>query len=99
MNEIFNTFLSDIENWCNKNQQNIDLIFITGDLVYSGKEDQFKTALFSINKIIEKSEVKLENVFIVPGNHDIDRDKINGVKGFSCIVGGRSEPYEAGSQM
>lgn len=57
----------------------IDLIFFTGDLVQSGsKLETFRSAKLALfNVLIEKLDIKLDNIIFCPGNHDIDRDSIH----------------------
>ena len=58
----------------------IDLVFFTGDLVQSGsKLENFQlanNALFFA--LIDKLNLKPENIIFCPGNHDIDRTLIHG---------------------
>ena len=63
----------------------IDLIFFTGDLVQSGsKMETFQSANMALFKVlIEKLNLKPENIIFCPGNHDIDRNLIHGaIKSF-----------------
>lgn len=58
-----------------------DLIFFTGDLVYSCTEStlesQYKEAQEFLDKILRTFSIKSNNnVFIVPGNHDVNRASI-----------------------
>src|SRR5438046_3193274 len=50
-----------------------DLIFITGDIAFSGKPEQYVNASALLTKISTTLEVPPHRVFLVPGNHDIDR--------------------------
>lgn len=52
-----------------------DAIFITGDIANEGLEKQYNT--FSEDFLLPLSEVydDMSRVYIVPGNHDIERDK------------------------
>lgn len=78
-------FLSLIADLCKINNQNkIDLIFITGDLVNRGGSDfnclydGFK--IFEknfVNVLIERLNIEKENIIFCAGNHDIDRNKID----------------------
>ncbi|KAA9325636.1 metallophosphoesterase [Adhaeribacter soli] len=54
-----------------------DLIFFTGDLVYSGdKIESFRKAKeLLIDPLLKDLDIPLENFFICPGNHDVDRSK------------------------
>lgn len=53
-----------------------DFLFITGDIANTGKPDEFKT--FADNIIYPIIELYgsdfVNKIFIVPGNHDLDRD-------------------------
>lgn len=54
----------------------IDYIFFTGDLVFSGSEfsDFEMASKVLITPLIENLNLPKENFFICPGNHDINRD-------------------------
>jgi len=53
-----------------------DLIFITGDLVYSGKSDEYQVAEEFCNRLLSITGISKQQLFIVPGNHDVDRTEI-----------------------
>lgn len=72
---IWRKFIQSLKNWKVKNQKKTDLIFITGDIANSGKTIEYqKIAKENIQNILEVCECKNENLFIVAGNHDVDRD-------------------------
>lgn len=50
-----------------------DLIFITGDLAFSGRPDEYRLAEDFIHGLQEVTGVPAQRLFIIPGNHDIDR--------------------------
>ena len=52
-----------------------DLLFITGDIAYSGAADEYIQAEGFIKELQTATSVPQERLFIVPGNHDIARDK------------------------
>jgi DNA repair exonuclease SbcCD nuclease subunit len=62
------------------NKKNIDAIIVSGDITSNVKDKKYKTrhevefenALLFIKNLIKELDVPLENVIIVPGNHDID---------------------------
>ncbi len=76
-NEIFKELINDIELWRTNNNQSIDIIFITGDIAYSGLMKEYEKAIDRINPIIEKCGCSKSNVYIIPGNHDVDLNKIS----------------------
>ncbi|MFS8069017.1 MAG: metallophosphoesterase family protein, partial [Byssovorax sp.] len=52
----------------------LDLIFITGDLAHGGKADEYVLVVELLKRLMEVTGVPPEHVFVVPGNHDVDRD-------------------------
>lgn len=57
--------------------ENIDVILIGGDIAFSGKTEEYVQADQWIKKVCEITGCTEENVLMVPGNHDVDRSKIN----------------------
>jgi predicted phosphodiesterase len=54
--------------------QRIDLVIISGDLAFSGKDTEYVAAAeYLLEPIREATQVDKERFFIVPGNHDVDR--------------------------
>ena len=59
-----------------------DLIFITGDIAYGAKpecgsmEDQYVTAGIFLEGLLKECGIAKERLFLVPGNHDVDKDGI-----------------------
>lgn len=70
-----------------------DFIFYTGDIAYGNigesLEDQYDSAQEFINQIRTSfsREVPIKMVFLVPGNHDVDRKKITDIdkEGFKIV--------------
>ena len=62
-----------------------DLVFITGDISFSGQEEEFKIAQDFIDKLKEITEIDIDRIFFVPGNHDIDRNEEE-----DAIIGART---------
>lgn len=52
-----------------------DLIFVTGDIGYSGKKEDYKLAKFFFKDLLKKAQIDEDRIWIVPGNHDIDRNR------------------------
>jgi predicted phosphodiesterase len=48
-------------------------ILITGDIAFSGQEDQFRNARSWLTELAARLGVGAENIWLVPGNHDVDR--------------------------
>ncbi len=57
-------------------QGNPDFVVITGDITFSGKKTEYDKAQAFLDKL--KAGLSKETEFLaVPGNHDVDRDKID----------------------
>jgi 3',5'-cyclic AMP phosphodiesterase CpdA len=52
----------------------LDLICFTGDLAFSGKAEQYEALTPFIADLLHRVKLPLDRLFVVPGNHDIDRD-------------------------
>lgn len=51
----------------------VDLIAFTGDAAHSGKLDEFARVTDFLNATRERLEIPPERLFVIPGNHDVDR--------------------------
>lgn len=60
-----------------KIQTKFDMVFITGDITHQGATYTKKVYKF-LDDILAPLQVPKENIFIVPGNHDIKRTQIMG---------------------
>lgn len=54
----------------------INAIFVTGDIAFAGKADDYEVARIWLASLCEKIGCEAEQVWVVPGNHDIDRDSV-----------------------
>lgn len=52
----------------------LDVIFVTGDLAQSGSQSEYELVSDLLRKIMAVTKVPSERVFVVPGNHDVDRE-------------------------
>ncbi len=56
--------------------QNLDFIIFSGDISYSGNEDEFvASAKHLIEPVLAATGCDVADVVMVPGNHDIDRSR------------------------
>lgn len=51
----------------------LDLIFVTGDLAQSGRAEEYVLVVELLTRLMAATGVPRERVFVVPGNHDVDR--------------------------
>ena len=74
------SLISDIEQRkeINKNLSKIDLIIFSGDVTYSGKAEEYLAAKEQLlEPLLDACNLGRDHLFIVPGNHDLDRNKIS----------------------
>lgn len=52
-------------------------VLVTGDIAFSGKEEEYKHATAWLKELCGKIGCHAESVWVVPGNHDVDRTLAN----------------------
>ena len=50
-----------------------DLVFATGDVAYAGKTKEYEVATKFFDDLVAAAGVERRQLFVVPGNHDVDR--------------------------
>jgi DNA repair exonuclease SbcCD nuclease subunit len=65
-----------------------DLIFATGDVAHSGQDSEYEAATEFFDALLKSAGVERRHLFVVPGNHDVDREQ--GV-GLARTLGSREE--------
>ncbi|MGB5709607.1 MAG: metallophosphoesterase [Waterburya sp.] len=77
-NKVLDGLIQDIKNRksvCNELER-IDFIVFSGDLAFSGKKNEYdEEAKKFLDKVLEVTELSRDRLFIVPGNHDFDRER------------------------
>lgn len=66
-------FLVDIKEYIEAGNE-IDYVFVCGDIAFKGIKEEYEKALAYIDDICEIIGRTREDVFIVPGNHDLNRN-------------------------
>src|ERR1022692_2505302 len=51
----------------------IDFVFFTGDAAQSGKPEEYAEVTDFLGALLAELDLKADRLFVVPGNHDIDR--------------------------
>jgi tetratricopeptide (TPR) repeat protein/predicted phosphodiesterase len=57
-----------------------DLIFVTGDIAHGGKPSEYGVASPFFDALLEAAGLDKRRLFLVPGNHDVDRDLCVGLQ-------------------
>ncbi len=74
---VLKTLLDDLRILRDEHELRPDLIFFTGDAAFAGLPDEFDTAGHFLEEVREACGLERENVFLVPGNHDVDRSVVD----------------------
>ena len=70
---VLQSLLSDVSNRYSDSAQ-IDFIFITGDLAFSGKCEEYLIVEDFLNQLLTNTGVPADRLLIIPGNHDINQN-------------------------
>lgn len=77
---VIGNFLKDIQRRAtiDSSLSKIDLVFFTGDLVFSGQEQEYETAYRELLlPLAQELDIDISRqMFLVPGNHDVDHKRI-----------------------
>lgn len=76
--------------------ERMDGVIVTGDIAFSGKKHQYDLAAQWLDRLTDVIGCEKTDVIVVPGNHDIDRDRISAGAAVILrqIVDGGSEELE-----
>ena len=69
----------------------IDLVCFTGDIANWGKPEEYAPATDFIEALLKQLSLPIGRLFLVPGNHDIDRKK--GEKAWEELRGGKGKLF------
>ncbi|MBI2908061.1 MAG: metallophosphoesterase [Chloroflexi bacterium] len=58
-----------------ENGRKADLVFATGDVAYHGRDKEYNPATKFFDDLLEAAGLERCHLFLVPGNHDVDRTK------------------------
>lgn len=66
-----------------------DSVFITGDIAFSGGEknrNEYQFAKKWLQDIANSANISKDNLFIVPGNHDVQRSRFSDDEDISLLI-------------
>lgn len=73
---VLGTLLRDVRQRIQQDELYPDFIVVTGDIAYSGKESEYTLARHFFDDLLQVTGLSKDRLFPVPGNHDVDRDRI-----------------------
>ncbi len=65
----------DITEFTSADGKAVDAVLITGDIAFAGKESEYQAAHRWLDSLKEALKLSNDQIFVVPGNHDVDRNK------------------------
>jgi predicted MPP superfamily phosphohydrolase len=74
---VTRSMLDAIEVLVKRQDKSLDLIFITGDLAKRGRPEDYKVVEVFCRRLLEVTGVPAKRLFLVPGNHDVDRGQVD----------------------
>lgn len=57
----------------------VDAILVSGDIAHGGLSEEYKAAYVWLVELAEAVGCALERIYVIPGNHDVDRLAANGM--------------------
>ena len=88
---VLKTLLADISSRYPA-PNSVDFIFVTGDLAFSGKSEEYFLVEEFLTQLLTVTGVPVDRLMMVPGNHDIDRDtEIDAFHGARCVLRNATE--------
>jgi len=72
--DLRNEIELDIKNHAYEKLENIAGILVCGDIAFSGREEEYRTAQEFLDRICKLLAISADLVFCVPGNHDVDQN-------------------------
>ena len=71
--DLRNELLIDLQRI--KGDHQVNGVLVTGDLAFAGKPSEYEAATHFLKKITDILEIDPDRVWVVPGNHDVDRGR------------------------
>lgn len=65
---------SDILAQTEKSGVRPDFVVITGDIAFSGQAVEYRYAVEFLKDLLKRLQISQERLFVIPGNHDVDRE-------------------------
>jgi predicted MPP superfamily phosphohydrolase len=75
--KVLRQLLNDIDQQVSEEGWKPDFIVVTGDIAFSADEEQYQLACEFFNQVLEKTGLTKQSLFLVPGNHDVDWNKLD----------------------
>ncbi len=78
--DVLDALVRDLPELLSDRELRPDLLFVTGDVATRGRREEYDGAQALLERVARTLGLEpTEHVFMVPGNHDVDRSKIGGM--------------------
>lgn len=84
-NIVLEALLEDVRARIREDGFRPDLILVSGDIAFSGKQQEYALASAFFEELLSATQLSRDCIFPVPGNHDVDRKAIS--RGAQAIAG------------
>jgi len=74
---VLRELVSDVQHCMQQYRLIPDLILVSGDIAFSGLSSEYALAQAFFDKLLAVTELSKERIFLVPGNHDVNRSRIS----------------------
>ena len=71
LNSEIEELSSAINNWKTDNNQELEYIFVSGDIASKGLKEDYEIADMFFSQLLDKIGLDKKQIFFVPGNHDV----------------------------
>ena len=94
-NIVLNALLRDIRECIDSQGLDLEFAVVSGDLAYSGAREEYAIVGKFFDKLLGVTNLKKSQLFVVPGNHDVDWKAITrGAKAIASSLDSREEIAE-----
>jgi calcineurin-like phosphoesterase family protein len=73
---VLAALLRDIQPLLGEEFTPIDLVFVTGDIAFAGRPEEYGLAEAFFERLLRTLSLQRARLFVVPGNHDVDRSLV-----------------------
>ncbi|EYF00027.1 Hypothetical protein CAP_1616 [Chondromyces apiculatus DSM 436] len=71
---VLDKFRADVATYRDIGVPRVDMILVTGDIAWSAQTAQYEEARAWLHEVASLVGVDADKIFVVPGNHDVDRN-------------------------